>query len=106
MSNDIESLARGAREALALAHRLALIRVESEHRLAAYYRSRSNLDQAAASATASPPQPAPPNPSPAMPIPAAHPAPPVAQATAAGEHGGASPPTAAERANDRIPDRK
>jgi len=106
MSNDIESLARGAREALALAHRLALIRVESEHRLAAYYRSRSNPEQAAASATASPPQPAPPNPSPAMPIPAAHPAPPVAQATAAGEHGGASPPTAAERRNDRIPDRK
>ena len=106
MSNDIESLARGAREALALAHRLALIRVESEHRLAAYYRSRSNLDQAAASATASPPQPAPPNPSPAMPIPAAHPAPQVAQAAAAGEHGGASPPTAAERRNDRIPDRK
>jgi len=103
MSNDIESLARGAREALALAHRLALIRVESEHRLAAYYRSRSNPEQAAASATASPPQPAPPNPSPAMPILAAHHGP---QATAAGEHGGASPPTAAERANDRIPDRK
>ncbi len=106
MSNDIESLARGAREALALAHRLALIRVESEHRLAAYYRSRSNLDQAAASATASPPQPAPPNPSPAMPIPAARHAPPVAQATTAGEHGGAFPPTAVERANNRIPHRK
>jgi len=106
MSNDIESLARGAGEALALAHRLALIRVESEHRLAAYYRSRSNPEQAAASATASPPQPAPPNPSPAMPILAAHHGPPGVQAAAAGEHSGASPPTAVERANNRIPHRK
>ncbi|SRR5712691_2442820 len=104
MSNDIESLARGAGEALALAHRLALIRVESKHRLSARCRSRSNPEQAAASA--SPPQPAPPNPSPAMPILAAHHGPPGVQAAAAGEHSGASPPTAVERANNRIPHRK
>ena len=58
MSNDTESLLRGSIEAAALAHRLALIRIEAEHRLALYL-SRSKPDRAAAGAAASPAQPEP-----------------------------------------------
>ena len=40
MSNDTESLLRDAVDASVLAHRLRLLRIESEHRLA-LYRARS-----------------------------------------------------------------
>jgi len=49
MSNDTESLLRGAMEAEALAHRLALLRIESEHWLALYL-ARCKGEQAAAPA--------------------------------------------------------
>ncbi len=106
MSNDIESLLRGANEAAALAHRLAMIRIEAEHRLA-LYRSRSKPDRPAAGAAASPAQPEPPAAAHATPTLAAHHAPQVAQVPPASSEGGAaSPPPAAERTSDRIPDRK
>jgi len=78
MSNDIESLLHGANEAAALAHRLAMIRIEAEHRLA-LYRSRSKPDRPAAGAAASPAQPEPPAAAHAAPTLAAHHAPQVAQ---------------------------
>ena len=104
MSDDIESLLRGANEAAALAHRLALIRIEAEHRLALYL-ARSKPDRAAAGAPARPAQPEPCAVAHAT-LAAPH-APQVAQVPPASSEGGAaSPPPPAERASDRIPDRK
>jgi len=105
MSNDTESLMRGAMEAAALAHRLALLRIESEHWLALYL-ARSKPDQAA-SASAGTALPDPPPPPPAMPSPAAHRAAPVAQARpAAGTGGDVSPTTTGEQASDLTSDRE
>ncbi len=92
MSSDTESLMRGAIEAAALAHRLAMLRIEREHRLALYL-ARCKPAQAAAVAHA-PPTVAAPS------------APPVAQARPASGEGAASPPPAQEPTSDRFLDRK
>src|SRR5712691_1266562 len=105
MSDDIESLLRGANEAAALAHRLAMIRIEAEHRLALYL-SRSKPDRAAAGAAASPAPPEPSAVAHAPPTRAAPHAPQVAQVPPVSSEGGAASPPPAERASDRIPDRK
>jgi hypothetical protein len=92
MSSDTESLMRGAMEAEAFAHRLTMLRIESEHRLALYL-ARSKPAQAAAVAHAPP-------------IVAARPAPPVAQARPASGEGARSQPLAQEPTSDRFLDRK
>ncbi len=105
MSNDTESLLRGVNDAAALAHPLALIRIESEHRLALYL-SCSKPDRPAAGAAASPAQPEPLPRVHAGPTLDAHPNAPVGQIPASGEHRLASPPPTDERPCDRVPDRK
>ena len=96
MSSNTESLMRGAMEAEAFAHRLTLLRIESEHRLALYLaRFKPAQDAAPAAAVAHAP-----------PTFAAPPAPLVAQPRPASGAGAASQPPAQEPTSDRFLDRK